>query len=121
MCLDADGKFEIFAGNGVPVLVDHHDSQQVADGGEEKAVHVVLHRVADAIAEDVENNLANDKEEDAEDDVAHRPAVLEGTQNKQNLAGRVDKKHDGIDDVGNDEDADGVGGAQAGPALEGEQ
>lgn len=53
------------SGRAVTYLVDHHHSQQVADGGKEQAVHIVAHGVADLVAEGVQNHLAKDEEEDA--------------------------------------------------------
>ena len=137
--LDADGELEVLAGDGVPVLflddplargdrfrfhgrgntnlVDHHDGEEVADGGEEQAVQVVLDAVADGVAEDVQDDLADDEEEDAEDDVAERPAVLECAHDEDDLADEVDEEEDGVHDVGDDEDADWVLGVHTRPIL----
>ena len=88
--LDADREFEIFAGDGVPVLflerlaelvpvgfcgattnlIYHHDCEQIANGCKDETIQVVLHVVADGVAEDIQNDLANDEEEDAERNVA---------------------------------------------------
>lgn len=138
--LDADGKLEIFARDGIPVLfleslancdywyfsgatnlVNHHDCEKIADGRKEEAIKIVLDIVADGVAEDVEDNLANNEEEDAKANVAQWPAVLECANNEDDLADHVYEEEDGVDDVGYNKDADGVGGAQAGPVLEGEQ
>lgn len=81
----------------------------------------MLDIVANGVAEDVENDLANDEEEDSESDIAQWPAVLERADNKNDLADDVYEEEDGVDNVGDDKDADGVGGAQAGPVLEREQ
>lgn len=79
--LGADGEFEVFAGDGVPVLffnvserkiwrrregthlVDHHDGEEVADCSEEEAVEVVLDGVADGVAENIQDNLTDDEKE----------------------------------------------------------
>lgn len=81
----------------------------------------MLDIIADCVAEDVEDDLANDEEEDSESNVAQRPAVLEGAHNEDNLADDVYEEENGVDDVGDDEDADGVGGAQTGPVFEREE
>lgn len=102
-------------------LVDHHNSQQVADRSEEKAVQVVLNSVADGGAEDIHDDLANDEEEDAKDNVTDWPAILERSKDQENLTSKVDGKADGVDDVGDHEDTDRVLVAQTSPVLEGEQ
>jgi hypothetical protein len=138
--LDADGKLEIFARDGIPVLfldwlaelelldfsgatnlVHHHDCEKIADSREKEAVKIMLHAVADGVAEDVKNDLTNHEEEDAKRDVAQWPAILERAHNKDDLAGDVDKQENGVHNVGDDEDSNGVSGAQTGPVLEGEQ
>lgn len=70
---------------------------------------------ADGRAEGVQDNLARDEEEDAEGDVAQRPAVLEGACHEDDLHDDVDEELDGVEQVENHEDADGVGGSKAGP------
>lgn len=114
----ADREFEILLGDGVPVLVDHHDAEQVADSGEEKTVKVVSGGNANLAAESVQDDLANNKEEDAKDDVAKGPAVAERAQDKKNLQHNVDGELDGVEQVENDKEANSVDGAEAGPALE---
>ena len=66
----ADTEFQVLLRDGVPILVDHHDGQQIADGGEEEPVQVMLDGVADGAAEDVEDHLADDEEQDPEPNVA---------------------------------------------------
>jgi hypothetical protein len=82
--LDANGKLQIFARDGIPVLfsdwlaefellgfsgatnlVHHHDCQKIADGREKEAVKIVLNAVTDSVAKDVKDDLTNHKEEDA--------------------------------------------------------
>jgi hypothetical protein len=106
---------------GTTNLVNHHNCKQIADGRKEQAVEVVLHTVADGVAEDVQNNLSDNEEENAKHNVSHWPAVLKGTQNKDNLADKVDKKEDGVDDVRDNEDTDRVLSIQTSPVLEREQ
>lgn len=59
-------------------LVHHHDSQEVAERGEEKTVHVMLHAIADGVTKCVEEHLTTDEDHETKRDVAERPAVLEG-------------------------------------------
>jgi hypothetical protein len=98
-------------------LVDHHDCQQVADGGKEETVQVVLDLVADDVAEDIQDDLTDDKEEDAERDVTERPAVFQCSNNEYNLTDDVDEQEDGVYDICDDEDANGVLRVQSSPAL----
>ena len=117
----ADRELEVLPRDRVPVLVHHHDGQQVARRGEEEAVHVVRHGVADGRAERVEDDLADDEEEDAEADVAQRPAVLQRARHQQDLQHHVHEELDRVQQVQDHEQSDGVGRAQTGPALEGGQ
>ena len=66
----ANAELEVLAGNGVPVLVDHHDGKKVTYGGEEETVQVVLDAVADAVAEDVQDHLARDEDAYAEGNIS---------------------------------------------------
>ena len=77
----------------------------------------MLDAVADGVAEDVQDDLADDEEEDAEHDIAERPAVLECAHDEDDLADEVDEEEDGVDDVGNDEDADWVLSVHTRPIL----
>lgn len=106
---------------GTTNLVDHHDCEQVTDGRKEQAVKVMLDTVADGVAKDVQNYLADNEEEDAKNDIAHRPAVLESAENENDLADEVNEEENGVHDVRNDEDADGVLSIQTGPVLESEK
>lgn len=106
---------------GITNLVDHHNREQVADSRKEQAVEVVLDTVADNVAEDVQNDLSNNEEEYTEDDVAQRPAVLQCAQDENDLADEVDEEKDGVDNVCDNKDADGVLSVQTSPVLEGEE
>lgn len=81
----------------------------------------MLDIVANGIAEDVENDLADDEEKNTKANVAQWPAVLEGAHNENDLADHVYEEEDGVYNVGDNKDADGVGRAQAGPVLEGQE
>lgn len=92
--LCADRELEVFARYGIPVLkgeissvhdhpvqpltylVDHHDSEEIANGCEKEPVKIMLYTFADLRREDIDNDLADDKEEDAKGDMAEWPAVL---------------------------------------------
>lgn len=81
----------------------------------------MLDVIADCVAEDVENDLANDKEEDAKSNITKWPAVFKSSNNEDDLADDIDKEEDGVDNVGDDEDANRVLGAQTCPVLKSEQ
>lgn len=102
-------------------LVDHHHCKQIADGSEEKTIEIVLNTVTDGVAEDVQDDLTDDEEEDTKDDVTHRPAVLKCAENEDDLADKVDKQEDGVDNICDDKDADRVLSIQTGPVLEREE
>lgn len=106
---------------GFTNLVDHHDCKQVANSRKEKPIEIVLDTIADDVAKDVEDDLSDDEEENSKDDIAQWPAVLQRTQDKDDLADEVDEEEDGVDDVGDNEDANGVLSVQTGPVLECEE
>jgi hypothetical protein len=81
----------------------------------------MLNTITDSVAKDVQDDLPDNKEENAKDDIAHRPAVFERAKNKDDLADKVDEEEDGVDNVCNHEDADGVLSIQTGPVLECEE
>jgi hypothetical protein len=81
----------------------------------------VLYVVADGVAKDVQDDLANDKEENAKADVTERPAVLQGTDNEDDLADDVDEEEYGVDDVCYYKNANGVLRVKASPCLESEE
>lgn len=57
-------------------LVNHHNSQQVAEGGKEEAVQVMLDIIANGVAESVQHHLSNDEDKHTEGDVSQGPAVV---------------------------------------------
>ena len=118
--LGPDAKLQIFLGDRIPVLVHHHDGQQVADGGEKQAVEIVLRALADRVADHVQNHLPDDEEEDPERDVAQGPAVLERVHHEDDLHDDVDEQADGVEQVQHHEQADRVRGCQPGFSLEGQ-
>ena len=78
----------------VPVLVDHHDTEEHAEREEEEAVDVVLDGVADSNREREEDDLRDGEERGAEHDVADRPAVLERAEDEHELRDDVDDDAD---------------------------
>ena len=51
--LGPDTELQILARDRVPVLIHHHDGQQIAYRGEEQPVEVVLRAFADLVARDI--------------------------------------------------------------------
>ena len=84
-----NAEFEVFPGDGVPILVHHHDSKQIAYRGEEEAVEVMLDAVADAVTEDVQDHLACNKDTHAKGDVSQWPSILEGVYDEDDLHDHV--------------------------------
>jgi hypothetical protein len=79
----------------IPVLVHHHDAQEHAQSEEEESINIMLNGVADRNAEGEQKDLAASEEDGAEDDVADGPAVLEGTEDEDELG---DDVHGDADD-----------------------
>ena len=117
-CVSEKNQIEI---GGKSYLVNHHDGEEITDGGKEKSVKIVVDVVADGVAEDIQNDLADDKKENTESDVAQGPAILQRAQNKKELTARIDEKADCVHNVQHNEDADRILRAQASPPLEGEE
>jgi hypothetical protein len=88
-CLTANTEFEILLGDRVPVLVDHHDTEEHAESEEEEAVNVVLDSIADCHAEGEEDNLGDSEEGGTEEDITNRPSVVECTGHKDELGDDV--------------------------------
>ncbi len=80
-------------------LVDHHHSKQVAYGGKEKSVKVVLRIFADCVTEDVYDHLPNDEEEYPKRNVAQRPAILQRVGDENDLHHHVHEQADAVDYV----------------------
>jgi hypothetical protein len=77
-------------GDGVPVLVHHHDGEEHAQGEEEEAVDVVLDGVADRDAKGKQKDLRRCKEQNTEDDAADGPAVVKRAEDEHELRDNVD-------------------------------
>ena len=84
-CLTANTEFEILLGDRVPVLVDHHDTEEHAESEEEETVDVVLDSIADGHAEGEEYNLGDSEEGGTKEDITNRPPVVECTSHKDEL------------------------------------
>jgi hypothetical protein len=70
-------------------LVDHHNSQEVAESSEEQAIQVMLDIVANDIAELVQENLTNNEDQHTEGDMPKWPAVIQSVGNEKQLHGQV--------------------------------
>lgn len=81
----------------------------------------MLGAIANNVTENIQDDLSNHEEEHAKDDVTQRPAVLQCAQDKDDLADEVNEEKDSVDDVGDDENADGVLSVQTSPVLEGKK
>lgn len=98
-------------------LVNHHDSEEIADSREEEPIQIMLCSIADCAAENIENHLANDEEENAKADVSERPSILQRCRDKDDLRDDIDGKEYGVDEVKHHKESQCVCGRQA-PALE---
>lgn len=117
--LTRDRKLQILLCDRVPILVDHHHSQEITNGGEEEAVEVVFDLGAYFGGEGVEGNLSDDDEEDADCNVTEGPSVFEGVEDEGDLEDYVDDEEDAVEDVEDDKEGCCGGGGEGGPALEG--
>jgi hypothetical protein len=99
-------------------LVNHHNAQQIANCREEQAVKIMADSDTDLRAESVEKDLTSHKKEDTKRNIAERPSVLQCPSHKQNLHGHVHEKLDGIQEIENNEQSNGVGRSKSSPALE---
>lgn len=102
----------------VPVLVNHHHSEEHAKLEEEDAIDVVRDGIADRDAEGEEDDAANNVEGNAEQDVANDPAVVKSADHQDQLRYRIDEHNeDGVTQVGK-EQSHSVGLAETTPVLE---
>jgi len=69
----------------VPVLVDHHDTQQHAKGEEKEAIDIVLDGVADRDAESEQDHLGNSEECGSEYDISDRPTIFKRSEHEDKL------------------------------------
>jgi hypothetical protein len=89
----ANREFEIFFGDTVLVLVNHYDTEKHAQC-EEEVVDIVLYSIADGSRGCKQKNLGNDGKCSAKDNVANRPAIIKGTEDKNELRDNVDNDTD---------------------------
>ena len=80
--------------DAVPILVDHHHAEKHAKSEEEEPIDVMLDGVADCDRKGEEDDLRNGEERSTEDNVANRPAVLEGSEDEDELRYNVDNAAD---------------------------
>ena len=92
-------------------LVNHHDRQEVTKGGEEQAIQIMLNLVTDGVAESIKKDLTDDKNNDSKTNVTKRPAILKCIHSKQKLHDQVYHYANGVQDVEDHEQADGIGRA----------
>lgn len=117
-CFTANTKFEILLGDRVPVLVDHHDTEEHAKSEEEETVDVVLDSIADGHAEGEEDNLGDSEEGSTEEDITNWPPVVECTGHKDELGDDVYDDADGWPDKVDDPKRDWLCVVEAGEAFE---
>lgn len=79
------GELKILFCDRVPIFVHHHDTQEIANCGEEEAVEIVFHTSADLGREGVEGDLADNDEENTKRDIAKRPSVFERVEDEGDL------------------------------------
>lgn len=65
----SDAKLHILRGDGVPVLVDHHDGEEDEEAPQEHPVDVVGGDVAELVGEDEHDGDAGDEEECAKQEI----------------------------------------------------
>lgn len=114
----ANTEFEILLGDRVPVLVDHHDTEEHAESEEEETVDVVLDGIANCHAEGEEDNLGDSEEGSTEEDITNRPPVVECTGHKDELGDDVYDDTKGWPDKVDDPKGEGFCVIEAGKAFE---
>lgn len=87
--LATDRELEVFLGDRVPVLVDHHDRQQHADGEEEQSVDIVLDRITNVDREPEQHHLRDREKRSSEHNVSDWPSVVEGADDEDELRHHV--------------------------------
>src|SRR5207248_2481680 len=102
-------------------LVNHHDSQEVANSSEEYPIQVMLDAITDLSVENIKNHLANDKENHSESNVTKRPSILERVHHKNDLEDHIYEEEYAVKQVQHDEESNGLGWAQASPSFESAQ
>lgn len=117
----ADRKLEVLPCDGIPVLVDHHDSKQIAECGEEEAVHVVLHALTHGVAETIENNLTDDQGDDTKNDMSERPALLQGHGDQEDLHADIDGDEESAEEKDHDKQANRIFRTETTQSLERQQ
>lgn len=78
----------------------------------------MFHIVANRLAECIEQHLSDNERKDSKSNVSQRPSSIQSSQHQNDLHDNVHKQEQGAEDVDHDEDANGVLGSKASPALE---
>ena len=115
--LAANTEFEIFLGDRVPVLVDHHDAEEHAEGEKEETIDVVLDSIADCHAEGKEDNLRDGEEGDTKEDITNWPPIVECADHKDELGDYVYEHASGGPDKVDDPKGERVCVAEASEAF----
>ena len=68
----------------------------------------MLYIFANGFAEDIQDDLTNDEKEYAKEDITERPAVFKCADDQYYLADDVDEEEDGVDNVCNNKDGNGI-------------
>ncbi len=105
-------------GDGIPVLVHHHDTEEDTQLGKEQPINVVLDGITNGGTESKEDDHGDCPEGSSEDDVADGPAVLKRPENEDKLRDDVYRDAgEGPDDI-YDPEGGGFGIGHASKAFE---
>lgn len=74
--LCANREFQIFLGDRIPVLVDHHNSKQGANGAKEGTVDIMLDFITNIDRKDIQDDLTNNKEGDTKQNITQWPSIV---------------------------------------------
>src|SRR5690349_10081465 len=90
--LRSDRELQILLSDRVPVLVDHHHTQQSRNRAKEQSINVVLRKVTNLDREDIKDDLTSCKEDNAKDNVSQRPAIIQRVDDQHNLQDHIDQQ-----------------------------
>lgn len=105
----------------ITYLVNHHDRQQIAYGGKEETIKIVISSFTNIVAEHIQYDLSGNKEEDAEHEISQWPSVLYCIDNKNNLHEHVDEDADSVNQIKHHKEPRRVRRRQSSPGLERQQ
>ena len=72
-------------------LVNHHNSQQVANGSKEQPIQVMLHSITDRITEKIQDDLSNHEKEYPKRNITQRPTILKRIHHEDDLHNDVNR------------------------------